>query len=66
MDSDEEMIHQIMEDEVAWDDDVREHLAIIVCLKKMLDDSAKKKGPHRGGSKSGRKKSKPQQRPPNS
>jgi hypothetical protein len=52
-----------MEDEAACDDNVREHLAIIVCLQKMLDDAAeKKKGPQRGGSKPGRKKSKPQQR----
>jgi hypothetical protein len=32
MDSDEEMIHQNMEDKAAYDNDVREHLAIIVCL----------------------------------
>jgi hypothetical protein len=32
MDSTEKMIQQIMDDEAAYDDDVREHLAIIACL----------------------------------
>jgi hypothetical protein len=59
MDSDEEMIQQIMEDEAACDEHVPEHLVIIAGLQKMLDDSTeKKKGPHRGDSKPERKKSK--------
>jgi hypothetical protein len=63
MDSNEEMIQQIMDDEASCDDNVREHLAIIACLQKMLDNTAEKnKGPHRGGSKTGRKKSKSWQR----
>jgi hypothetical protein len=59
------MIQQIMEDKAACNDDVREHLAIIACLKKMLDNAAekkKKKGPIHGGSNPGRKKSKSRQR----
>jgi hypothetical protein len=43
MDNDEEMIQQIMEDEAACDDDVQGHLAITVCIQKMLDDAAEKK-----------------------
>jgi hypothetical protein len=53
MDSDEEMIQQIM------DDDVSEHLPIIACFQKMLDDAEEKKRPRCGGSRPGRKKSKP-------
>jgi hypothetical protein len=34
MDNDEEMIHEIMEDEAQ--DDVREHLVIIACLQKLF------------------------------
>jgi hypothetical protein len=32
MDSNEEMIQQIMDDEAAYEGDVWEHLAIIACL----------------------------------
>jgi hypothetical protein len=32
-----------MDDEVACDDDVWEHLEIIACLQIMLDDAAKRK-----------------------
>ena len=63
MDSDDETMHIMLEDERDFDDDLREHLAIIACLQKMLDDDTeKKKSPQRGGSKPGRKKSKPRQR----
>jgi hypothetical protein len=53
MDSDEEMIQQIM------DDDVLEHLPIIACFQKMLDDAEEKKRSRCGGSRLRRKKSKP-------
>jgi hypothetical protein len=58
MDSDEEMIQKIMEDETSCGDDVREHLVIILCLQKLLDDATEKKGLRRGGSKPRKKKSK--------
>jgi hypothetical protein len=49
MDTDEEMIQQIMEDKAACDEHVWEHLVIIAGLQKMLSDSTeKKKGPHCG------------------
>jgi hypothetical protein len=63
MDSNEEMIQQNMDDEVACDDNVWEHLEIIDCLQIMLNDATeRKKGPLHGGSKLVRKKSKPHQR----
>jgi hypothetical protein len=40
MDSDEEMIQQIVDNEAVCNDDVREHLAVIGCLQKILDDVA--------------------------
>jgi hypothetical protein len=36
MDSGDEMIVQMMEDEQAFDDDLREHLSIITSLQNML------------------------------
>jgi hypothetical protein len=38
MDSDKEMIQQIMDDEAACDDNVQKHLAITACLQ-MLEDA---------------------------
>jgi hypothetical protein len=54
------MIHQVMEEDDAFDADVHEHLSILACLQKMHVVQLKKE-PRRGGSKHGRKKSKPQQ-----
>ncbi|KAK1628920.1 hypothetical protein QYE76_003235 [Lolium multiflorum] len=63
MDSDDEMLVRVLEDEQAFDDDIQEHLLIIASLQDMLDAEAEKwKRPHRGGSRPGRKKSKPRQR----
>ena len=63
MDSDDEMLVRLLEDEQAFDDDIREHLLIIASLQNMLDAEAeKRKRPRRGGSRPGRKKSKPRQR----
>ncbi|XP_071678372.1 uncharacterized protein [Lolium perenne] len=63
MDSDDEMVALLLEDEQAFDDDVREHLLIIASLQDMLDAEAeKRKRPRRGGSRPGRRKSKPRQR----
>jgi hypothetical protein len=63
MDRIEEMIQQIMDDEAACNDDIREHLVITACLPKMLDDAEeKKKRPRGGSSRPGRKKSKPHHR----
>ncbi|XP_071676801.1 uncharacterized protein [Lolium perenne] len=63
MDSDDEMVALLLEDEQAFDDDLREHLLIIASLQDMLDDEAeKRKRPRRGGSRPGRRKSKPRQR----
>jgi hypothetical protein len=63
MDREDEMVVKMMEDEQAFDDDLQEHLSIILSLQNILDANAgKKKRPRRGGSKPGRKKSKPRQR----
>ncbi|XP_071679318.1 uncharacterized protein [Lolium perenne] len=63
MDSDDEMVALLLEDEQAFDDDLREHLLIIASLQGMLDAEAeKRKRPRRGGSRPGRRKSKPRQR----
>ena len=63
MDSDDEMIVLLLEDEQAFDDDLREHLLIIAALQDVLNTEAeKRKRPRRGGSRPGRKKSKPRQR----
>jgi hypothetical protein len=63
MDSDDEMLALLLEDEQAFDDDLREHLLIIASLQDMLDAEAeKRKRPRRGGSRPGRRKSKPRQR----
>nr|XP_051196070.1 uncharacterized protein LOC127309140 [Lolium perenne] len=63
MDSDDEMVALLLEDEQAFDDDLREHLLIIASLQDMLDAEAeKRKRPRRGGSRPGRRKSKPRQR----
>ncbi|KAK1679329.1 hypothetical protein QYE76_040177 [Lolium multiflorum] len=63
MDSEDEMIVQMMEDEQAFEDDLREHLSVVVSLQNMLDTGTeKRKRLRRRGSKAGRKKSKPQQR----
>ena len=63
MDSDDEMVALLLEDEQAFDDDLREHLLIIASLQDMLDAEAeKRKRPRRGGSRRGRRKSKPRQR----
>ena len=60
MDNDDEMIVRMLEEEQAFDDDIREHLSIIASLQNMLDAEAeKRKRPRRGGSRLGRKKSKP-------
>ncbi|KAK1697729.1 hypothetical protein QYE76_014426 [Lolium multiflorum] len=57
MDSDDEMLALLLEDEQAFDDDLREHLLIIASLQDMLDAEAqKRKRPRRGGSRPGRKK----------
>ncbi|KAK1644998.1 hypothetical protein QYE76_062803 [Lolium multiflorum] len=63
MDSDDEMVALLLEDEQAFDDDLREHLLIIASLQDMLDAEAeKRKRPRRGGSRPGRRKSNPRQR----
>ncbi|XP_071677011.1 uncharacterized protein [Lolium perenne] len=63
MDNDDEMVALLLEDEQAFDDDLREHLLIIASLQDMLDAEAeKRKRPRRGGSRPGRRKSKPRQR----
>ncbi|XP_071683332.1 uncharacterized protein [Lolium perenne] len=63
MDSDDEMVALLLEDEQAFDDDLREHLLIIASLQDMLDaEVEKRKRPRRGGSRPGRRKSKPRQR----
>ncbi|KAK1611389.1 hypothetical protein QYE76_035062 [Lolium multiflorum] len=57
MDSDDEMVALLLEDEQAFDDDLREHLLIIASLQDMLDAEAeKRKRPRRGGSRPGRRK----------
>ncbi|KAK1685163.1 hypothetical protein QYE76_046011 [Lolium multiflorum] len=59
MDSEDEMAALLLEDEQAFDDDLREHLLIIASLQDMLDAEAeKRKRPRRGGSRPGRRKSK--------
>ncbi|KAK1665945.1 hypothetical protein QYE76_054104 [Lolium multiflorum] len=63
MDIDDEMLALLLEDEQAFDDDLREHLLIIASLQDMVDAEAeKRKRPRRGGSRRGRRKSKPRQR----
>ncbi|KAK1610284.1 hypothetical protein QYE76_033957 [Lolium multiflorum] len=63
MDNDDEMLALLLEDEQAFDDDLREHLLIIASLQDMVDAEAeKRKRPRRGGSRPGRRKSKPRQR----
>jgi hypothetical protein len=49
MDSNKKMIQQIMDEEAACEDDVREHLAIIARLQKMLNDTSEKKKMPRHG-----------------
>jgi hypothetical protein len=62
MDSDDEMVALLLEDEQAFDNDLREYLLIIAFLQDMLDaEVEKRKRPRRGGSRSGRRKSKPRQ-----
>nr|XP_051229431.1 uncharacterized protein LOC127347262 [Lolium perenne] len=43
MDSDDEMVALLLEDEQAFDDDLREHLLIIASLQDMLDAEAEKR-----------------------
>jgi hypothetical protein len=43
MDSYEEMVQQIMDDEASYDDNIHENLAIITCHQKLIDDAEKKK-----------------------
>ncbi|KAK1631763.1 hypothetical protein QYE76_006078, partial [Lolium multiflorum] len=63
MDSDDEMVALLLEDEQAFDDDLREHLLIIASLQDMVDAEAeKRKRSCHGGSRPGRRKSKPRQR----
>ena len=40
MDSEDEMIVEMMEEEKAFNDDLREHLLIIMSLQNMLDADA--------------------------
>ena len=62
MDSDDEMLALLLEDEQAFVDDLQEHFLIIASLQDMLDaEVEKRKRPLRGGSRLGRKKSMPQQ-----
>ncbi|KAK1650759.1 hypothetical protein QYE76_068564 [Lolium multiflorum] len=42
MDSDDEMLALLLEDEQAFNDDLREHLLIIASLQDMLDAEAEK------------------------
>ncbi|KAM0848483.1 hypothetical protein ACQ4PT_054353 [Festuca glaucescens] len=50
MDSEDEMIMKMMEEEQAFDENLREHLSIIASLQNILDaDVEKKKRPRRGG-----------------
>jgi hypothetical protein len=57
------MLALLLEDEQAFDDDMRKHLLIIASLQDMVDAEAeKRKRPRRGGSRPGRRKSKPRQR----
>jgi predicted transposase YbfD/YdcC len=52
-----EMIFRLLDDEQAFDDDIREHLSITAFLQNMLDTEAKKqKRPHHRCSKAERKK----------
>jgi hypothetical protein len=63
MDSDDEMLVRLQEDEQASSDDIREHLLIIAFLQDIIDaDAEKRKRPRLRGSKPGRKKSKRRQR----
>jgi hypothetical protein len=50
----------MLDDDAACDDDAREHLSIIACLPKIIDEAEERM--RCGGSRSGRKKSKPQLR----
>jgi hypothetical protein len=60
MDSDNEMIQQIIEDKQEFDADRRGHMSITGCHKIcLMTVEPKKKVLHHGGSKPGRKKSKP-------
>lgn len=60
MDSDDEMLIRLLEDQQDFDNDLWEHLLIVASLQDMLDTEAKKrKRPRRGGSRPGRKKLKP-------
>ncbi|KAK1627053.1 hypothetical protein QYE76_001368 [Lolium multiflorum] len=43
MDNDDEMVALLLEDEQAFDDDLREHLLIIASLQDMLDAEAEKR-----------------------
>ena len=43
MDSDDEMVALLLEDEQAFDDDLREHLLIIASLQDVLDAEAEKR-----------------------
>ena len=43
MDSDDEMLALLLEDEQAFDDDLREHLLIIASLQDMHDAEAEKR-----------------------
>jgi hypothetical protein len=46
MDSEDEMIVQMMEDEQAFDDDLREHLSIIVSLQTCLTPTRRRRRGH--------------------
>ncbi|KAK1663525.1 hypothetical protein QYE76_051684 [Lolium multiflorum] len=57
------MLVRLLEDEQAFDDDIRKHLSVIASLQNMIvAEAEKRKRPRREGSRPGRKKSKPRQR----
>ena len=59
MDSDDEdLLAELLDEEAQADIDDEEHLLVLACLAGLLD----KAKPRRGGSKPGRRKSKPRQR----
>ena len=55
---DEYLLAELLDEEAQTDFDDEEHLLILTCLAGLLDEAK----PRRGGSKPGRRKSKPRQR----